>query len=338
MGGDAARSRRSFSPSRPTRSCRSFRRRSATIAYPLATKNYHHEIELVVAIGARGVRVAPERAEALIYGYAVGLDMTRRDLQSAMREIKRPWDIGKSFAQAAPIGPIHPVAEVGHPKRGRICARGQRRGPAAGRSRRHDLGRAAHAAFPVAILRAAARRPDLHRHARRRRRGRRRRHAGRPHRSRWASSRCASARLPRTDERALGRLRRARIQPAQRLSRSSAVVRALGRRQRASRDAPRCAARTCATAADRSRRSTCSRRERRAARCCSSTAATGARSTRTTIRSSRPRWSSAGIGVAVVNYDLCPAVSIRAHRRGMPRRPSRGCGAKARATACRSSG
>ena len=92
----------------------------ADVQYPRATKNYHHEIELVVAIGGRGAGIAPEHAEALIYGYAVGLDMTRRDLQSAMREIKRPWDIGKSFAQAAPIGPIHRVAEVGHPKRGRI--------------------------------------------------------------------------------------------------------------------------------------------------------------------------------------------------------------------------
>jgi fumarylpyruvate hydrolase len=93
----------------------------AEVHYPLATKNYHHEIELVVAIGGRGSRIAPERAESLIYGYAVGLDMTRRDLQNAMREIKRPWDIGKSFAQAAPIGPIHRVAEVGHPKTGRIA-------------------------------------------------------------------------------------------------------------------------------------------------------------------------------------------------------------------------
>ena len=90
------------------------------VRYPLATKSYHHEIELVVAIGASGVRVAPERANALIYGYAVGLDMTRRDLQAALREIKRPWDLGKSFAQAAPIGPIHPVREVGYVSRGRI--------------------------------------------------------------------------------------------------------------------------------------------------------------------------------------------------------------------------
>ena len=90
------------------------------VRYPLATKNYQHEIELVVAIGARGVRVTPENANALVFGYAVGLDMTRRDLQNAMREIKRPWDIGKSFSQAAPIGPLHPVSDVGYLSRGRI--------------------------------------------------------------------------------------------------------------------------------------------------------------------------------------------------------------------------
>ncbi len=84
------------------------------IRYPLATKNYHHEIELVVAIGKAGVNVAPERANDLVFGYAVGLDMTRRDLQNDMREKKRPWDIGKSFAQAAPIAPIHPVVAHRH--------------------------------------------------------------------------------------------------------------------------------------------------------------------------------------------------------------------------------
>jgi fumarylpyruvate hydrolase len=93
---------------------------TAAMRYPLATKSLHHELEMVVAIGRRGAKVAPERANELIYGYAVGLDMTRRDLQNAMREIKRPWDIGKSFAQAAPIGPIHPVSEVGYVSRGRI--------------------------------------------------------------------------------------------------------------------------------------------------------------------------------------------------------------------------
>ena len=91
------------------------------VRYPPATKNYQHELELVVAIGSAAARLAPENARNIIYGYAVGLDMTRRDLQNAMREIKRPWDIGKSFAEAAPIGPIYPVTQVGHPARGRIA-------------------------------------------------------------------------------------------------------------------------------------------------------------------------------------------------------------------------
>jgi fumarylpyruvate hydrolase len=91
-----------------------------TIAYPLATKNYHHEIELVVAIGKRGVRMDAAEANDLVFGYATGLDMTRRDLQSDMREKKRPWDIGKSFAQAAPIAPIHPVTQTGILARGAI--------------------------------------------------------------------------------------------------------------------------------------------------------------------------------------------------------------------------
>jgi fumarylpyruvate hydrolase len=90
------------------------------VRYPLATKNLHHEIELVVAIGAPGVQLAPGAASAIVWGYAVGLDMTRRDLQNEMREKKRPWDIGKSFADAAPIGPLHPVAATGSLARGRI--------------------------------------------------------------------------------------------------------------------------------------------------------------------------------------------------------------------------
>ena len=91
-----------------------------SVAYPLATKNLHHEIELVVAIGGRGVKLPPERALEIVFGYAVGLDLTRRDLQNDMREKKRPWDIGKSFAASAPIGVIHPVSAVGHPAAGLI--------------------------------------------------------------------------------------------------------------------------------------------------------------------------------------------------------------------------
>jgi len=90
------------------------------VRYPLATKNYQHEIELVVAIGGSGAEIRPEHANELIFGYAVGLDMTRRDLQIEMRERKRPWDLGKSFAQAAPIAPIHRAADIGHPTRGAI--------------------------------------------------------------------------------------------------------------------------------------------------------------------------------------------------------------------------
>jgi fumarylpyruvate hydrolase len=99
------------------------------IRYPLATKFFHHEIEMVVAIGSRAVQLAPAGALGIVWGYAVGLDMTRRDLQNEMREKKRPWDIGKSFAEAAPIGVLHPVSAVGHPSRGAIWldVNGQRR-------------------------------------------------------------------------------------------------------------------------------------------------------------------------------------------------------------------
>jgi fumarylpyruvate hydrolase len=88
--------------------------------YPLGTQDLQHEIELVVAIGGQGAELAPERALDVVFGYATGLDMTRRDLQIAMREKKRPWDLGKSFAQAAPIAPIHRVDAVGHVSRGAI--------------------------------------------------------------------------------------------------------------------------------------------------------------------------------------------------------------------------
>jgi fumarylpyruvate hydrolase len=93
------------------------------IAYPRATHNLHHELELVVAIGRGGANVAAADAQALVFGYAVGLDMTRRDLQNEMREKKRPWDIGKSFAQAAPIAPISPVAQTGILARGEVTLR-----------------------------------------------------------------------------------------------------------------------------------------------------------------------------------------------------------------------
>jgi 2-keto-4-pentenoate hydratase/2-oxohepta-3-ene-1,7-dioic acid hydratase in catechol pathway len=88
--------------------------------YPPLTKNYHYEIELVAALHRGGRNVPPEQALDLVYGYAIGLDMTRRDLQRAMGDEKKPWEIGKSFDRSAPIGPIHRVAQVGHFTQGSI--------------------------------------------------------------------------------------------------------------------------------------------------------------------------------------------------------------------------
>ncbi len=81
--------------------------------YPSLTKNLHHEIELVVAIGKGGKNITAADALSHIYGYAVGLDMTRRDLQNEMKKQGRPWCIGKGFDHSAPIGPITPVALAG---------------------------------------------------------------------------------------------------------------------------------------------------------------------------------------------------------------------------------
>ena len=90
------------------------------MAYPPLTKNLHHEIELVVAIGTGGRDIAVEDAAKHIWGYAIGLDMTRRDLQGEMKKQGRPWCIGKGFEQSAPIGPIHPIASTGELTKGAI--------------------------------------------------------------------------------------------------------------------------------------------------------------------------------------------------------------------------
>lgn len=97
--------------------------------YPSQTQNLHHEVELVVALGAGGRDVPAERAAELIWGYAIGLDMTRRDLQNDMKKQGRPWCIAKGFDHSAPIGPVHPKAQVGELLRGRITldVNGQRR-------------------------------------------------------------------------------------------------------------------------------------------------------------------------------------------------------------------
>ena len=93
---------------------------TGAIDYPSLTKSFHHEIELVVAIGKGGRNIAAADAFGHIYGYAVGLDMTRRDLQGEMKKLGRPWCIGKGFDQSAPIGPIHPASATGELSRGAI--------------------------------------------------------------------------------------------------------------------------------------------------------------------------------------------------------------------------
>ena len=92
----------------------------ATIDYPPRTANLHHEIELVVAIGKAGSDVAVSEALEHVYGYAVGIDLTRRDLQKAAKDQGRPWETAKGFDQSAPISAIHRASRISHPTKGRI--------------------------------------------------------------------------------------------------------------------------------------------------------------------------------------------------------------------------
>jgi fumarylpyruvate hydrolase len=90
------------------------------IPYPPRTHDLQHEIELVVAIGKGGRDISPGDAPDHIFGYAVGIDLTRRDLQTEAKNAGRPWDTSKGFDQAAPVSAIHTVEQIGHPARGRI--------------------------------------------------------------------------------------------------------------------------------------------------------------------------------------------------------------------------
>ena len=92
----------------------------ATVPYPPETSNFQYEIELIVAIGKGGFNIPVEKALDHVFGYGVGIDLTRRDLQLQARELGRPWDWGKGFDLSAPIAPLHRVEEVGHPAKGRI--------------------------------------------------------------------------------------------------------------------------------------------------------------------------------------------------------------------------
>lgn len=90
------------------------------MAYPSLSKDVHHEIEMVVAIGKGGTDIAPERALDHVWGYGVGLDMTRRDLQGEAKKMGRPWDTGKAFDQSAPCSALMPVSQCGHPSNGAV--------------------------------------------------------------------------------------------------------------------------------------------------------------------------------------------------------------------------
>lgn len=91
-----------------------------SVPYPPLTKDFHHEVELVVALSSGGSNIATDDALKHVWGYGVGIDLTRRDLQIASRKKERPWEIGKSFDKSAPAGALAPASKIGHPATGKI--------------------------------------------------------------------------------------------------------------------------------------------------------------------------------------------------------------------------
>ena len=89
--------------------------------YPPGTQNYHFEIEMVVALKSGGRDIPVDQALDRVFGYAVGIDMTRRDLQDEAKQMRRPWELAKGGDYSGPVGPLHPVSQVGHPARGAIA-------------------------------------------------------------------------------------------------------------------------------------------------------------------------------------------------------------------------
>lgn len=95
-------------------------RNRPSVPYPPQTTDLHHEVELVVALGQGGFAIDPVDALNAVWGYGVGVDLTRRDLQSEAKNLRRPWDLAKGFDFSGPCSALRPVGEVGHPERGRI--------------------------------------------------------------------------------------------------------------------------------------------------------------------------------------------------------------------------
>ena len=93
---------------------------SSTVTYPARTDSFHHEMELVIAIGKAGSNVTVEKGLDHVFGYAAGVDLTRRDLQAVAKKAGRPWDMSKGFDESAPISSIRPASDIGHPANGRI--------------------------------------------------------------------------------------------------------------------------------------------------------------------------------------------------------------------------
>jgi fumarylpyruvate hydrolase len=90
------------------------------VPYPPMTEDLQHEIELVVAIGVGGTSISPDDALSHVWGYGVGVDLTRRDLQAVAKELRRPWDLSKGFDASGPCSPLVPASEIGHPDHGSI--------------------------------------------------------------------------------------------------------------------------------------------------------------------------------------------------------------------------
>jgi fumarylpyruvate hydrolase len=116
MGGDPDREPPFFFMKAPSSIVES----GATIDYPVGTKDVHHEIEMIVALGKGGKNIPVEKALEHVWGYGVGLDMTRRDIQGEAKKMGRPWEMGKSFDQSAPCSPLRPASGIGHPAKGAI--------------------------------------------------------------------------------------------------------------------------------------------------------------------------------------------------------------------------